>query len=194
MRKTTIIMTLSVALLGLSSAQATMLEQMDTQRLTEKATGIHVGEVVDRQTARDPQSGMIYTFVTMRVNQTLKGSPTETVTLRVPGGQYQDYGMVVHGVASFRQGERALVFVRSDSEKFQSVVGMSQGKFRIVRSLLNGEEQALFQAPKNVEFFSRTPQGQIRHVVATQIDRKVPLNSLMQEIREAIAKEGGVSH
>jgi hypothetical protein len=175
---------------GTGAARATMMEQLDTRSLTKASRWIHIGEVVEKRVNRDPSSGMIYTEVHLKVDKTLKGDSSPDVWIKVPGGRMRNIGMVVHGVASFSYGEKALVFLQEDRAKNPTLVGLAQGKFRIYRSLKDNEEMALFHAPASIEFVTRSQNGQVRHVVASQVERRIPLTSLIGEIRSAMATEG----
>ena len=181
-------------LLSLPAAKATTLEQWDTTRLTRASQWVHVGEVIQKWSAWSPNEKMIYTYVKMRVDQTLKGDEKREILIRVPGGQAQGYGMLVHGVANFAPGERALVFLHQDPDGAPSVVGMTQGKFRIYRNLSTGEDMALFRAPRQVEFYTRGTNGRVRHLVSSQVERRLPLAELIQEIRSAVETEPRVAH
>ncbi|MFH1017044.1 MAG: hypothetical protein V1798_02540 [Pseudomonadota bacterium] len=177
-----------LALLASGQAGASMVEQLDTTRLTKQARWIHVGQVTDSWSSPDSSNGMIFTYVKMHVEQTVKGEPAQEVLIRIPGGRFRDHGMIVHGMVRFSRGERALVFLDSDREGNPSVVGLAQGKFRVYKSPVNGEDMAMFQAPSDLEVISRTATGSIRQVVATQVERRVLLKSLLSDIRSAMSE------
>ncbi|HLG20077.1 MAG TPA: hypothetical protein VI895_09740 [Bdellovibrionota bacterium] len=184
----------ALALLGCiftSSAQATMLEQWDTRRLTKEAKWIQRGEITSMWSSWDPERRMIYTYIKMRVDETLKGEKKGEVLFRQPGGQSGKLGMTVHGVAHFTRGEQALVFLKEDDDGAPSLAGMAQGKFRIF-SNPKGEETALFRAPSNVEFFTRGESGQVRHIVTSQTERRIPVRELVAEIRAAMLESEGL--
>ncbi len=180
---------LLLALLATGQTRASSMEQMDTAQLTKQAQWIHVGQVTDSWASEDSANRMIYTYVKMRVDQTIKGNAAQEVLIRLPGGRLKDRGMIVHGMAHFSRGERALVFLNTDREGMPSVVGMAQGKFHVYRSPISGEDTATFQAPSNLTFFSRTATGPGRQVVATQVERRVPLKSLVSEIQAAMSED-----
>src|SRR5262245_26488155 len=105
--------------LSLTSAQATMMEQLDTKRLTKASSAIHLGKVISREPVwEDSECNVIYTKVKLSVERTIKGSPDKEVIIRIPGGQVKekDRGMVAHGMASFKDGERTLVFLSRDKD------------------------------------------------------------------------------
>jgi len=182
-----------IALASIPSSQATSLEHWDTPKLTKESKWVHIGEITSMWSSWDPQRRMVYTYVKMRVNETLKGGQATEVLIRQPGGKANGYGMVVHGMASFSRGEKALVFLKEDDDGAPSIVGMAQGKFRIFRNQ-TGEEVATFRAPSRVEFFTRGEQGKIRHLVSSQVERRIPIRDLVHEIRSSVQTEGSVSY
>lgn len=175
------------------NAKATMMEQFDTASLTKMSNSIQIGEVTSTWSSWDPANRMVYTYVKLRVEQTLKGKPVQEVLIRQAGGQAGGYGMVVHGMASFALRERALVFLQNDREGAPTVAGMAQGKFRIFKSSMSGEDMAQFQAPNNLEFFTRGgDSGQVRHVVAGHAERRVSLRTLVGEIQQNVSAGQGL--
>jgi hypothetical protein len=182
----------SLALVGafaVRNAGATMLEELNTVQLTKEANTVQLGEVTSERAAWDAEKQMVFTYVDFKVDQTLKGEPAETVTIRQAGGRSGGIRMVVHGMPSFRTGERALVFLKHDADGTPSVVGMAQGKYRIYRSAVTGEEMALFRAPRNLEFYTRAASGQALHVVESPAEKRVPLRDLIGEIQAAVRSE-----
>ncbi len=171
------------------AASATMLQELDTAQLTREARSVQLGEITSSWSSWDPEKRMVYTYVKMRVDQTLKGDANREVLIRQPGGRAGGIGMIVHGVASFRPGERALVFLKVDADGAPTVVGMAQGKFRIYRSAVTGEEMALFRAPRNLEFYTRGERGQALHVVNSPVEKRIPLRDLIGEIQAAVRSE-----
>jgi hypothetical protein len=171
------------------SASATVVEELSTTQLTKEANSVALGQVASSYSSWDPEKRMVFTYVKFRVDQTLKGQPSTEVMIRQAGGRIGGIGMVVHGMASFRNGERALVFLKQDADGVPSLVGMAQGKFRVYRSAVTGEEMALFRAPQNLEFYARGSQGRALHVVQSPEERRVPLRDLIGEIQAVVRSE-----
>jgi hypothetical protein len=177
------------ALLAEGNARATLMEELDTAQLTREAKAVQLGQVVSERSVWDPDQRMVFTYVRFRVEETLKGDPREEVTIRQPGGRAGEIRMVIHGLASFLPGERALVFLKHDDDGAPSVVGMAQGKFRVYRSPVTGEEMALFRAPKNLEFVTRGRNGRSFNVTRHPEEKRIPLRDLKEEIRTLVAEE-----
>lgn len=92
--------------------------------------------------------------------------------------------MRVHGMAHFSLGEKALVFLKKSKDGLPALVGMAQGKYKIVQDRNTGEERAQFIAPPDVEFYESTRRGVQQHVHAQKLHRDVSLKNLIKEIRE----------
>lgn len=97
-----------------------------------------------------PRSGgskggeMLFTEVTFRVDREILGSAGETVTVTVAGGVDGDREVVVFGIPRFALGERNVLFLRPGYEATANpVVGVGQGRFRIVPDPATGTDQVL---------------------------------------------------
>jgi hypothetical protein len=60
----------------------------------------------------------------------LKGSPSRTVTFRVPNGQVGRYRRIVVGAPEFAVGEDVVVFLRGAAPAVPTLFGLSQGVYR----------------------------------------------------------------
>ena len=99
-------------------------------------TGVVVG-VASQVSARRTS---IHTFVTIEVEESLKGGPRGSLlTLRVLGGEAEGYRLVVAGAPSFRLGEEVLVFASGGAGRVPSVLGLAAGKFTLETDETTGE-------------------------------------------------------
>lgn len=117
----------------LLTASATTLLKLDLKTLTRKSETVVQGTVSNIEFVR--QDGRIYTYITLDVEEVLKGSKEQkTVEFRILGGKMDDLITIVHGTPEFSQGEDVLVFLeRPLEDKPLVVTGMVQGKFHIAR-------------------------------------------------------------
>lgn len=132
-----------VALAGPPEARATLVLPLNLEEMSGRADKIFIGEcesVVEGSDAKNFPA----TFITYRVLEMIKGESTPRISFKQYGvlqnklDRFRDssatvemtpyiYGQVTHAV-----GERAIIFLRGDSELgFSGVVGMGQGKFLI---------------------------------------------------------------
>jgi hypothetical protein len=116
-----------------SPALATTVEAFDLTALTRIADRVVVAEVLSVKSAWQTDRRRIYTEVELQVAELWKGDmPTSRrVTVFQPGGRVGDIEMKVHGMANFREGDRAVLFLEGPSDA-SGVVGLAQG-MRVLR-------------------------------------------------------------
>ena len=112
-------------------ARASLVTHLDERALVRSSAVIVRGEVESVAVAPDVR-GAIQTWVTVRVEEVLKGAEGRTrVALRLPGGTWRDRVTRVFGVPQFARGERVVVFAALTRDGALTVTGLFQGKFRI---------------------------------------------------------------
>ncbi|NEO23287.1 hypothetical protein [Moorena sp. SIO4A5] len=103
------------------------------------------------------QRGLPHTFVTYKVEETLKGrvKPGSLVTLRFIGG-HDNKGnfLTVSGVPFFDVGEMAILFVKGNGKSGCPLVGCAEGRIRVINNqafsdegqpiLLTSQEQLVY--------------------------------------------------
>src|SRR5438552_17863553 len=125
----------SFLLVAALPARATMMVPLDLQGLVDRAERI-VHARVETQVARWTAShDAIYTEVTLRVLQPVKGAMRagDVVTLRREGGVVDGIGMRVQGAAVFEAGEEVVVFLERRGAALWTVA-MAQGKMRVAEA------------------------------------------------------------
>jgi hypothetical protein len=132
-----------LALLGASLAGATTVQKFTVSDLAKKSESIVLAKVEDETARMDGASKEIYTYVTLRVIEGVKGSKRndnaknpkggdEFITIRQLGGTYGKYISVVPGTPTFRKGEEVVVFLsQKDREGYPWVMGLQQGKYTV---------------------------------------------------------------
>ena len=89
------------------------------------------GRVVDVRSQMTAGRRSIHSFVTVAVDQALKGNPGAAVTFRVPQGQVGRYRRIVVGAPEFSVGEEVLVFLTGRGPAIPTVYGLNQGVRRL---------------------------------------------------------------
>lgn len=83
-----------------------------TQELTERSRIIVIGTVINKSSAWDNWGRELYTYITLRVDNTIKSNkPGSDITIRQLGGKVGDIESRVQGLPDFEKGERVLVFL-----------------------------------------------------------------------------------
>jgi len=115
-----------------TSLATTFVVQTDEEMIV-KARGIVKGKVVSVTSAFDDEHKSIYTYITLKVDQVLKGEITSRrIVLREPGGQVGEQGSLVFGVPRFTVGEHVLVYLGTWADGTLRVHQMMMGKFSIL--------------------------------------------------------------
>ncbi len=112
------------------------------ETLSTKAARVVLARVSNQYAGWDEAHRRIYTWTELEVLETWKGPDQSSVLVKSLGGQVGDVGMRVSGTPEFVPGERVVVFLREVGAEF-AVVGMSQGKFRVVDDVAISDARGL---------------------------------------------------
>jgi hypothetical protein len=127
---------LALVLLAASLTWATTIRPMSVDRLTQLASNIVEAHVTQTWSQWDAQHTRIYTYTSLTVTRSLKGSQTSTVLVKQPGGTKDGITEIVYGVRHFRPGEDSVLFLEPshDNDGAMRVVGLMQGNFLVYQS------------------------------------------------------------
>lgn len=122
-----------------------MMVKLDLPALVKMSEKVVIGKVVSRESRRASSEQMLYTYLDIRVSDTLKGTHTDTVRLIVPGGIDERIRTVVWGSANFKLDEEVVLFLKQNVKEasLAEIVGFSQGKFSIVKDQETGEKMVV---------------------------------------------------
>ena len=73
----------------------------------------------------------IMSYVTVKVEEPIKGNPGTSVTLRMLGGTVGAETMEVADAPKFKVGDRDILFVENNGTQFIPLVGIMHGRFRV---------------------------------------------------------------
>src|SRR5438105_12551302 len=73
----------------------------------------------------------IMSYVTVKVEETIKGNPGASVTLQMLGGTVGAETMEVADAPKFKVGDRDILFVENNGTQFVPLVGIMHGRFRV---------------------------------------------------------------
>lgn len=111
---------------------ASRMVELSVPELTDRADLVIEGEVVSTEHRSSQGGRLLFTVARVRPNEAWKGEAAEEIEVIVPGGAQGEYVQKVHGAASLQAGESVVLFLRRKGTLPLQVVGMAQGKFRIV--------------------------------------------------------------
>src|SRR3989338_5167717 len=119
-----------------------LMVHIPLSRLVQESDAIVIGEVVDKESRQGPDI-CISTYVTIQIEQTLKGTLQETVLVEIPGGKVRDICLMVSDTPEFEKDEQALVFLKQKKPGVYIVRGLFQGKFTIKNGIILENNQDL---------------------------------------------------
>jgi len=166
MRAVSLALSLAAFLAVVSPTRGSVVRPFTLQELYSTAELVVVGEVVGQTSFWNEAHDTIYTEYTIQVERVVKGRKPLELRLRLMGGSVDGQTLRVPGNAQVEVGERVLVALR-DQGAFQTLVGMSQGKWSIRR--LGGQDVAWRGA--------RLP------VAEPLRDGEVPLDDLLDDLQ-----------
>ncbi|MGZ5020898.1 MAG: hypothetical protein ACXWAV_10760 [Chthoniobacterales bacterium] len=121
------------AVLAFCSARATTVIPPTFDELVARAEIILQGTVTDVQSQWTGEGAErhIVTYVTLKVEEALKGDPGASYTVRMLGGTVDGTTMEVTDTPKFKVGDRDILFVEHNGTQFVPLVGIMHGRFRV---------------------------------------------------------------
>jgi hypothetical protein len=101
--------------------------------LVSRAEMIIQGSVTDVRSEWTGEGAQrhIMSYVTVKVEDAIKGNPGATVTLQMLGGTVGAETMQVSDAPKFKVGDRDILFVENNGTQFIPLVGIMHGRFRV---------------------------------------------------------------
>jgi hypothetical protein len=125
------ILQVGLCVLGGHPAEATIIAPAEFADVVNGSQLIVHGRVVDVRSEPTTDRRSIHSFVTVTVDEALKGSPGSTVTFVVPQGQVGRYRRILVGAPEFAVGEEVLLFLNARPPAIPTVFGLNQGVRRL---------------------------------------------------------------
>ena len=173
---------MGLAALGLAiTAGATTIVRMSLDELTGAAQTVARGKCTSSEARMD--GGYIWTFTTFDVSETLKGSNSRQVTVRLLGGKVGHMKSTVDGVPQFTPGDDVFLFLEPMREGDLSVTGWVQGTFRVQRDAQTGKETVTQDSAAFSVFDPATRQFK------TEGSRNLPIETFRLRVREAVDRQ-----
>jgi hypothetical protein len=170
--------------IGVRTGFATTVIIPSDDEMVRESRSIIRGKVVSIGTSFDPEQRMVFTYVTLRVKEVLKGSITShEIVLKEPGGEATGYGTLIFGTPQFALGENVLVYLDTWPDGSLRVHQMFLGKFSIVADSGGTLFAVRGTAGANVEVI---PQSQQAAADETATDR-MELEAYLEMVRQKVA-------
>ncbi|MEN3331351.1 MAG: hypothetical protein V7641_716 [Blastocatellia bacterium] len=167
-------------------ASATTIVPMSDDEIGIGARAIVVGKVLAIESSFDDQQDRIYTYITVKVQQVLKGEiTTRRIVLKELGGQVGNRGLTIWGNPQFKRDERVLLYLDTWKDGSLRTYQMVLGKFTIVTDDASGHEYV--QRGESDENTSLLRPLSLNHEPARTITDRMELNSYLAMVRERLA-------
>jgi hypothetical protein len=184
-----------LALFGASLATATSVQRFSLSDLAKKSETIVLARVEDESARWEDGKKEIYTYVTLRVLEPVKGMKAErgknaksdqTITIRQIGGTVDNIASIVPGTPTFRKGEEVVVFLSAkDGKGYPWVVGFQQGKYTVY-----SDENGFKHVRNDVDGLrTLSTDGSASEA---KVSKDQPLNAFLDGIRTQLDLEGKV--
>jgi len=133
MKKFSQLLIFGACLIFTGAALATTVIPPSFDELVSRAQMIFQGSVTDVRSEWTGEGAQrhILSYVTLKVEDAIKGNPGSTVTLRMLGGTVGGETMEVTDAPKFKVGDRDILFVENNGTQFVPLVGIMHGRFRL---------------------------------------------------------------
>jgi hypothetical protein len=120
---------------GLQTARATTVIPPSFDQLVTQAEAIFQGSVTDvrSQWVGEGSQKQIVSYITFKVEDSLKGDTGESYTIRMYGGTVGEDSMGISDAPTFKVGDRDIVFVENNGSQAIPLVGIMYGRFHVRR-------------------------------------------------------------
>jgi hypothetical protein len=146
--------------LAVGARATTVIIPTDDQLIISSRAVVRA-RVISQACGFDSRHDIVYTYVTLRIREVLKGEiGSREIVLKEPGGQVGTRGSVFFGSPRFASGEDAILYLDTWPDGSLRVHDMFLGKFTILRDPHSGRLVAVrgVSGP-NVEIIPHTPGG-----------------------------------
>ncbi len=150
------------ALLALVPARATTVIPPSFDQLVDQAELIFQGTVIDVKARWVGEGGQrhIVSYITLMVEDAIKGNPGVTYTIRMLGGTVDGETMQVSDSPKFETGDRDILFVEHNGTQFVPLVGIMHGRFRVLPDKASGEDLVVTDEGEAVSDLAQLGKGE----------------------------------
>ncbi|MEN8691855.1 MAG: matrixin family metalloprotease, partial [Desulfobacterales bacterium] len=137
----TLLLWFATVLSSATKATATISVPISDHDLIQQSVAIVVGQVKTIESFSDLQEGLIFTCITLTIDDVLKGDVSITeLTIKQPGGAVGGTTTYIFGSPEFTTGEQVLLFLTCNADGTLRVAHFYQGKFSIVSDEVTGKK------------------------------------------------------
>ncbi|HXU39168.1 MAG TPA: putative Ig domain-containing protein [Blastocatellia bacterium] len=123
-----------------ASVRASTFVMPTDDEMVIRARAIVRGKVLAIESGLDDKRDAIYTYITLKVQEVLKGQLTQhKIVIKQPGGEYGSRGSVVFGSPAFSTGENVILYLDTWRDGSLRVHQMLLGKFAVITDPNSGK-------------------------------------------------------
>ncbi|HEY7546677.1 MAG TPA: matrixin family metalloprotease, partial [Blastocatellia bacterium] len=142
MKRTSLL--LAVAFLCVRAATATVIIFPTDDEMIIGARAIVTGKVLSVDVALDPREDRIFTYITLRVTEVIKGHIRDRkITIREEGGALPGGGSIIFGTPQYAPGEKVLLYLDTWPDGGLRTHQLFLGKFNIVEDEKTGYREVI---------------------------------------------------
>ena len=172
---------LALTQLGSFQAFSTTVEKFTLDDLVQKSGRIIVGKCISSESRWNDRNTLILTTARFTVSEPLKGSSEGVVNVFTVGGTLDGITQTVSGMPVFEPEEEVLLFLEPSKNGQWQPLGMSQGKFRILRNRQTGEQEVVHSL-SGLELYDPAS----RSLSQQEKPSRAPLKPMVERIRRMV--------
>jgi hypothetical protein len=162
---------------------STTVEKFTLEDLVQKSGRIIVGKCFSTESHWNENNTLILTTSRFLVSEPLKGTRDSFVTVITVGGTLNGITQTVSGMPEFVPEEEVLLFLEPSRNSNWKPLGLSQGKFRILRNRVTGEAEVIHSL-SGLQLYDPVT----RRLSHSEKPSRAPLNQMVERIKRLVAQ------
>ena len=181
---------LSLVVLALPMARATTVIPPTFDELVTKAEMIFEGTVTGMRSewTGEGSDRHIVTFVTFKIEDSIKGGGSAEYTIRMLGGTVDGQTMEVTDAPRFKVGDRDILFVEHNGSQFIPLVGIMHGRFHVQADAAGANEKVTKDNGASVANVAKLGQDEAAAVTGKAMSKAEFKAAIRQKLAEKAVK------
>jgi len=181
---------LCLAGLALPATRATTVIPPTFDELVSRAEMIFEGTVtgIRSEWTGEGSNRHIVTFVTFKIEDSIKGGGGSEYTIRMFGGTVDGQTMEVTDAPRFKVGDRDILFVEHNGTQFIPLVGIMHGRFHVQRDATGANEKVAKDNGATVADVAKLGQDEVAAVSGKALSKVEFKAAIRQKLAEKAAK------
>jgi hypothetical protein len=191
MKKFCFLLSFACLFLGLNVTRGTTVIPPSFDELVSRAEVIFQGTVTDvsSQWTGEGAQRHIVSYITFKVEDTMKGTPGDSYTLRMLGGTVDGETMEVSDSPKFKVGNRDIIFVENNGSQFIPLVGIMHGRFHVDKDLDTGREMITTNEREPLKDLSRLGKPEQTTRATASSNQALSPGDFKSAIRQAVQNQ-----